>query len=104
MRTIAVLPVKSFAAAKQRLSDARCTGARRALAQAMVSDVVTALRRVRGMEEIVLVTAARAAGMRFTVDPLPSLLLDVDTPEDLSVLSDRLGGRRGTAPLTRGAL
>jgi hypothetical protein len=38
------------------------------------------------------------------VDPLPSLVLDVDTPEDLEELSGRLQRQRGPAPVTRGAL
>ena len=213
MRTLAVLPVKSFAAAKQRLSESLGTGARRALAQAMASDVLTALRHVRGLDAIVVVTAdrglehvaaggrvrvlrdrdeagqsaaaglgislalaegfervllvpgdtpllatsdleellqraeqrrlaavivpdrhgtgtngllltppdaiepsfgpgslerhvtaAREAGIAFAVDPISSLLLDVDTPDDLATLSAGLGGRHGAAPLTRGAL
>ncbi len=43
MRTIAILPVKSFGAAKQRLSDMLGGGARSALAQAMFSDVLASL-------------------------------------------------------------
>ena len=61
MRTLAILPVKSFGAAKQRLADALGVGARQALAQAMVSDVLTSLRRTPGLDGIVVVTADRAA-------------------------------------------
>ncbi len=61
MRTLAILPVKSFGAAKQRLADALGAGARQALAQAMVSDVLTSLRRTPGLDGIVVVTADRAA-------------------------------------------
>jgi 2-phospho-L-lactate guanylyltransferase len=60
-RTIAILPVKSFAAAKQRLADALGAGARQALAQAMFSDVLATLRHVPELEEIAVVTADRAA-------------------------------------------
>lgn len=61
MRTIAILPVKSFGAAKQRLSDALGAGARQALAQAMFADVLRALRQAPGLDEIAVVTADPAA-------------------------------------------
>ena len=35
---------------------------------------------------------------------VPSLSLDVDTPEDLSELAGLLDGRRGQAQMTRGTL
>ena len=209
MRTIAILPIKSLGAAKQRLSGQLGSGSRQALAQAMFSDVLTSLRRVGGIEEIVVVTAndvaesaargngvrllhdgeeagqsaaamvgvrhavasgyervllvpgdtplldpaevdamldrrnpvtivpdrhgtgtncllleppeaiqpsfgpdsldrhvsaARAAGVEPVVDPVSSLMLDVDTPDDLAELAGRLDDRRGSAPMTRGAL
>jgi 2-phospho-L-lactate guanylyltransferase len=71
-RTIAILPVKSFEAAKQRLSDMLGGGARKALAQAMFSDVLATLRHVPELDEIAVVTADRAAesaaaGERVTV-------------------------------------
>lgn len=56
MRTLAILPVKSFAAAKQRLSDLLGQGSREALAQAMFSDVLGALRRVKGLDAVAVVT------------------------------------------------
>jgi len=213
MRTIAILPVKSFGAAKQRLSAVLGGGSRQALAQAMFSDVLSALRHVEGLEAIAVVTtdrtaesavrgssvmvlrdhedagqsaaastgvqyaltagfervllvpgdtplldpgelsdllaradaaalgavvvpdrhgtgtnalllrppdvidpsfgpdslerhvsAARDAGVSCSVDPLPSLVLDVDTPEDLAELAGHLGQSRGHASMTRGAL
>src|ERR687898_324915 len=61
MRTLAILPVKSFGAAKRRLAEALGAGARQALAQAMLSDVLTSLRRTPGLDGIVVVTADRAA-------------------------------------------
>ncbi|HWH45410.1 MAG TPA: 2-phospho-L-lactate guanylyltransferase [Thermoleophilaceae bacterium] len=72
MRTLAVLPVKSFGAAKQRLAGALGTGAREALAQAMFADVLSALRRVPQIHGIAVVTGDRraqaaAAGDRVTV-------------------------------------
>jgi 2-phospho-L-lactate/phosphoenolpyruvate guanylyltransferase len=213
MRTIAILPVKSFGAAKRRLAERLAPGSRQALAQAMFSDVLTSLRHVAGLEAIAVVTAdhtaeaaamgrrihvlhdaeesgqseaalvgirfalassyervllvpgdtplldpgevssllaraaeaaiavvavpdrhgagtnalllappdaiepsfgegslerhvtaARRAGLTCSVEPLPSLVLDVDTPEDLEALGSRLEQQRGPAPVTRGAL
>ena len=45
MRTLAVLPVKGFAAAKARLAARLEPGERAALAEAMLGDVLAALRR-----------------------------------------------------------
>lgn len=209
MRTIAILPVKSFSAAKQRLSDVLGAGSRQALAQAMFSDVLGSLRRVPGIDEIAVVTAdktaesaasgervrvledtqqagqsqaaligiryalaagyerallvpgdtplldpgelagliagtravvivpdrhgsgtnalvlsppdaiepsfgpgsfarhvaaAESAGVPHRVEAVPTLALDVDTPDDLAELAAVLDGRRGQAPSTRGAL
>jgi 2-phospho-L-lactate/phosphoenolpyruvate guanylyltransferase len=74
MRTIAVVPIKTLNAAKQRLSGALATGARQSLAQAMFSDVLAALRRSQRVEAIAVVTAdvvasAVAHGERVTVLP-----------------------------------
>jgi len=213
MRTLAILPVKSFGAAKQRLSDQFGQGAREALAQAMFSDVLASLRRVKGLDAIAVVTddsraesaargsrvlvirdrdetgqsdatrlgirhaldnafervllvpgdtplldplevdgmltrataehldavivpdragtgtnalllrppqafdpsfgprslerhieAASAAGIKFRVERVRSLMHDVDTPGDLADLGNLLAERRGVAPRTRGAL
>jgi 2-phospho-L-lactate guanylyltransferase len=213
MRTLAILPIKSFGAAKQRLCNAVPPGSRQALAQAMFGDVLAALRRCRRVESVVVVTAdsqaeaaaradrfavirdetqdgqsaaaslgiqharaagfdravlvpgdaplvdpaevdrlldrceaagtavavvpdrhgtgtnalvlrpadaiapafgpdslerhvaaAREAGLAHAVEPVRSLGLDVDTPEDLVALADALERRRGAAPLTRGAV
>ena len=213
MQTIAVLPVKSFGAAKQRLSGLLGRGFREALAQAMLSDVLATLRRTAGIDAVAVVTADRvaesaamargaevlrdpveagqsaaalvgarhavaagfdrmllvpgdtpladaaelsellrttvdrrlsaaivpdrhgtgtnalllsppdamepafgpgslerhaarasAAGLAHEVRTVPSLALDVDTPDDLVELSALLDGRLGRAPMTRGAL
>ncbi len=209
MRTIAILPVKSFGAAKQRLAGMLDAGSRGALATAMFSDVLASLQRVSGLDAVAVVTAdrraedaatggrvhvlrdtemtgqsqaasigirhalaagfdrvllvpgdtplidpsevagllerapavaivpdrhltgtnallltppdaieptfgpgslarhtaaARAAGVEYSVERLPTLMLDVDTPADLSELAAALEERRGSAPSTRGAL
>ena len=213
MSTIAILPVKSFGAAKQRLAPALGVGSRQALALAMFSDVLASLRRVPGLDAVAVVTAdrfaeaaalgervqvvrdteeagqsaaarigiahartrgfdgvllvpgdtplldpgevavllrrareqrlglvvvpdrhgegtnalllsppeaiepsfgpgsrarhvaaAQAAGVTCAVEELPSLLLDVDTDEDLALLAATLERRRGHAPSTHGAL
>ena len=209
MRTIAILPVKTFTAAKQRLAGTLGAGSRQALARAMFSDVLAALRRMPGLDEVAVVTsdrvaetaalggrvrvlrdramagqseaaligirhaqeagfdrvllvpgdtplldpaemtqllergpgiaivpdrhlagtnalllappdaiepsfgpgslarhtaAAEDAGADWSVDRLPSLMLDVDTPDDLAELVGALELRRGQAPSTRGAL
>jgi 2-phospho-L-lactate guanylyltransferase len=213
MRTLAILPVKSFGAAKQRLSALLGQGSREALAQAMFSDVLASLRRAKGVDTIAVITddpraesaarggrvilirdraetgqsdatrlgirhalecafervllvpgdtplldpleidgmltrataehldgvivpdragtgtnallirppdafapsfgprslerhieAASAAGIRFRVERVRSLMHDVDTPDDLADLGVLLEERRGVAPRTRGAL
>jgi 2-phospho-L-lactate guanylyltransferase len=213
MRTAAILPIKSFGAAKQRLSPMLGTGSRQALAQAMFTDVLGSLRKVEGLDAIIVVSAnpgveaaargdgvmvvtdpaesgqsdatmvgirhalasgynrvllvpgdtpllcpreldslltrgeddelqvvivpdrhgsgtnalmisppdafqpsfgpdslnrhvrlAQEAGVSHSVEDVPSLSHDVDTPDDLSALADALEERRAVAPMTRGAL
>ena len=61
MRTCAVLPVKRFDDAKQRLDKTLNAGTRRALAEAMVSDVLHALRRAERIDKVVVVTGENGA-------------------------------------------
>jgi 2-phospho-L-lactate guanylyltransferase len=75
VRTIAILPVKSFGRAKQRLGGAFAD--RPALAAAMVADVLDALGRVDGLDGVIVVTAeesaaraAREAGAVVVHDPV----------------------------------
>lgn len=74
-RTVAILPVKRFAQAKQRLGDALTAAERRELAATMVADVLDALRATAALAAIVVVTneptvgdAARAAGAVIVAD------------------------------------
>lgn len=76
MRTAAVLPVKSFSRAKQRLGDAIGGSEREQLAAAMVSDVLSTLVAVPELDEVILVTAepvaaraGEAAGVTVVTDP-----------------------------------
>jgi 2-phospho-L-lactate guanylyltransferase len=59
--TFAILPVKRFGIAKVRLGDELSGGTRRALAEAMVTDVLMALRRTAAVAEVLLVTSEPAA-------------------------------------------
>ena len=61
MRTAAILPVKSFTQAKQRLRYELAAHDRRALVEAMFADALVALGRVRSLERIVVVTGDRTA-------------------------------------------
>jgi 2-phospho-L-lactate guanylyltransferase len=76
-RTIAILPVKRFAAAKARLGDELSGGTRRALTEAMVTDVLMALRRTAAIDEVLIVTsepAAEAIGRGYGANVLPDNL------------------------------
>jgi 2-phospho-L-lactate guanylyltransferase len=75
VRTVAILPVKSFGRAKQRLTGGFAD--RPALAAAMVADVLDALGSVEGLDGVIVVTAsehaatsARAAGAIVVHDPV----------------------------------
>jgi 2-phospho-L-lactate/phosphoenolpyruvate guanylyltransferase len=61
MKTVAVLPVKRFGAAKQRLNEDLSDGTRRALAEAMVTDVLIALRRSKRVDEVLVVSGESTA-------------------------------------------
>lgn len=58
--TVAILPVKRFAGAKQRLAADLGTGTRRALVEAMVTDVLIALRRAKRVDATIVVTGESA--------------------------------------------
>jgi len=68
-RTLAVLPVKSFGRAKQRLGDA--VAGRPALAEAMARDVIEALGVVRGLDGVIVVSGElRIEGTEVVDDPV----------------------------------
>jgi 2-phospho-L-lactate guanylyltransferase len=60
-KTVAILPVKRFGASKTRLEGDLTEGTRRALAEAMVTDVLIALRRATGVDEVLVVTGESVA-------------------------------------------
>src|SRR4051812_2572282 len=75
MRTAAILPVKSFGRAKQRLGGAFPDRPR--LAGAMLADVLAALERVPGLDELIVApaepaaaAAARESGAHVVHDPV----------------------------------
>ena len=61
MPTLAILPIKSFEDAKRRLEPGLDRPMRRLLAEAMVADVLIALRRARSLAEVVAVTSDESA-------------------------------------------
>jgi 2-phospho-L-lactate/phosphoenolpyruvate guanylyltransferase len=61
MSTLAVLPIKGFPDAKQRLAEELSPGPRRALAEAMFADVLVALRRSRAVEQMLVVSDDNSA-------------------------------------------
>ena len=78
MRTLAVLPIKNFTEAKQRLETMLTPGPRRALAEAMFSDVLTALRRSSAVADILVVT--RDHGAQQIAGGHGALVLDDEEP------------------------
>jgi 2-phospho-L-lactate guanylyltransferase len=74
VRTAAILPVKSFGAAKQRLGSLLGSGSRHALAQAMFQDVLASLRKVEAIEQIVVV--ASEPSVEFAADEQIVLIED----------------------------
>jgi 2-phospho-L-lactate guanylyltransferase len=61
MRTAAILPIKSFAKAKQRLRVELPEHDRRALVEAMFADALVALGRVPALERVIVVSGDRVA-------------------------------------------
>ena len=94
MRTAAILPVKRFASAKQRLGASVADPLRVELARAMVGDVLAALEQTASIERTIVVTqeesVAGAAGH------LGALVL-ADLSEDGQSTAVSLGVRRALA-------
>jgi 2-phospho-L-lactate guanylyltransferase len=63
MRTAAILPVKRFARAKQRLGASVADPLRAELAEAMVADVLLALAQTQSIEQTILVTGERSVAV-----------------------------------------
>jgi 2-phospho-L-lactate guanylyltransferase len=61
MRTLAILPVKRFDRAKQRLSPGLDPVLRRELAEAMFADVLDGVGRVEGLDGLIVVTGGGVA-------------------------------------------
>jgi 2-phospho-L-lactate guanylyltransferase len=61
VRSTAIIPVKRFDAAKQRLAPDLEPGSRRRLAEAMLEDVLDAARSSRVLERVIVVTGERSA-------------------------------------------
>jgi 2-phospho-L-lactate guanylyltransferase len=94
VRTVAVLPVKSFGFAKQRLGAAVGRDERRALAEAMAGDVLEALGRVDGLDGVVVVSA----------EPFATATAGVELVHDPEEAGQSAAARRGIrAALGRGA-
>jgi 2-phospho-L-lactate guanylyltransferase len=76
-RTTAILPVKRFERAKQRLEGMLDPGARSALAPAMLADVIAALERAQGLDHLLIVSGdseaerlARGRRVSLVADPV----------------------------------
>jgi 2-phospho-L-lactate guanylyltransferase len=61
MSTVAIIPAKRFEDAKQRLAPSVQLGHRRALVEAMFSDALLAVRRVKAVDHILVVTSDQVA-------------------------------------------
>ncbi|MGB7686766.1 MAG: hypothetical protein WBL45_13410, partial [Solirubrobacterales bacterium] len=61
MKATAVLPIKRFDAAKQRLAAGMDRRRRRELVEAMAADVLEAIGEARGIERTIVVTDEPAA-------------------------------------------
>ena len=122
MSTLVAVPVKDLANAKQRLIPLLSAAERHDLASAMLEDVLETLARARlgpvlvvtrdrEVESLALkfgepsfqnhVVAARAAGLKPVVLRMPGIGLDIDEPEDLTLLLGRGPSTRSAALLRR---
>jgi 2-phospho-L-lactate guanylyltransferase len=94
MRTAAVLPVKSFARAKQRLGQSVADPLRVALAGAMVADVMLALAETEAIASTIVVTAEQTVAAR--ARELGAIVVADDAESGQSAAAE-LGVRRALA-------
>ncbi len=94
MRTAAILPVKRFSEAKQRLGQSVADPLRRDLARAMVGDVLSALRDCAAIERTIVVTCEEsvAAAARYL-----GAIVVPDAAEDGQSAAVALGIERAVA-------
>jgi len=88
LNAIAVLPVKRFGAAKQRMAGGITGGQRRDLAEAMVADVLEAIGQARAIERTIVVTGdpiAQELAADFGAEVVPD-------PEDSGHVEAALAG------------
>jgi 2-phospho-L-lactate/phosphoenolpyruvate guanylyltransferase len=94
MRTAAILPVKRFAEAKQRLGSSIADPLRLELAGAMVADVLHALAETASIERTIVVT--REGSLATAAREQGALVLE-DEPEAGQSAAVRIGVRRARA-------
>ena len=94
MRTAAILPVKSFARAKQRLGASVEDPLRLALARAMVADVLLALSCAQAIERTIVVTCEQSVAL--AADELDAIVVE-DVAESGQPAAAALGVRRALA-------
>lgn len=94
MRTAAILPVKRFPSAKQRLGESVGDALRADLARAMVGDVLSALRQCSAIDATIVVTSepAVATAARYT-----GAIVVEDGPESGQSAAVSIGVRRAVA-------
>jgi 2-phospho-L-lactate/phosphoenolpyruvate guanylyltransferase len=94
MRTAAILPVKRFARAKQRLGASVEDPLRLALARAMVADVLLALSHTRAIERTIVVTCEQSVAL--AADDLGAIVVE-DVTESGQPAAAGLGVDRALA-------
>ena len=93
----AVLPIKRFGAAKQRLDKTSHAGTRRALAEAMVTDVLIALRRAERVDEVLVVTGETVADALAARPTTPPAITTTRTPATRAAAVPASTGRSSAA-------
>jgi 2-phospho-L-lactate guanylyltransferase len=94
MRTAAILPVKRFTRAKQRLGASVADPLREDLARAMVGDVLVALRETTSIERTIVVTGEDSAAA--TARSVSALVVE-DAAEESQSAAVALGVERALA-------